>query len=212
MKVFSKAVVVAIFMFVGVASGQGLPLPDPAMCGDLRNHYGPFDYRTQSMEQRDLVERHHFTTQVEQLRAGESTAVIGSDINYTLNVFPNHPRALQAMSRLALREKRAQPAGADYTIDCYFERAIRFQPSDPGPYLVYGLHLARSSKPKQAVQALTVAAELSPADANVHYNLGLAYLEVKEYDNALKHAKIAYEAGFPLDGLRNRLKQAGKWK
>jgi hypothetical protein len=196
----------------GGASARILSLPDASVCGDLRNHYGPFDYRMQTANQRAVVERHHFTPKVEQLREGQSTRIIGSDIGYTLHVFPNHPRALNAMSRLALRDKRPQPTGASYPVECYFERAIRFQPSDPGPYLVYGMHLSRSGRAKEAVEALKVAADLAPADANVNYNLGLAYFEVKDYDNALKHAEVAYAAGFPLGGLRKLLKQVGKWR
>jgi tetratricopeptide (TPR) repeat protein len=206
-----RLIAAALVFSAGGASAQLASLPGSGACGELRNHFGPFDYRIQSREERDIVERHHFTPQVEQLRAGESSTVI-ADINYTLGVFPNHPRALNAISRLALREKRSQPSGAPYPVECYFERAIRFQPNDPAPYLVYGMHLSRSGQAKQAVEALQIAAQLAPQDANVNYNLGLAYYETKQYDNAVKHARIAYDAGFPLEGLRRMLQKAGKWK
>jgi tetratricopeptide (TPR) repeat protein len=49
-------------------------------------------------------------------------------------------------------------------------------------------------------------------DLNVHYNLGLAYFELKDYDQALEHAKRAYALGHPLPGLRDKLKRAGKWE
>lgn len=195
-----------------LAAAQLSSLPAPEACGNLANHYGPFDYRTQNEKQRDLVERFHFTPSVEQLRAGKSTTVIGADIAYTLHVFPNHPRALNAMSRLAQRQKRPQPAGAAHPVDCYFERAIRFQPKDAAPYLVYGMHLSRSGQAKAAVEAMRIAAELQPDDANVNYNLGLAYFEVKDYENSMKHAKLAYAAGFPLEGLRRMLKKSGHWR
>jgi tetratricopeptide (TPR) repeat protein len=211
MKLLNASLIAAALMAASASAADRIAtLPDASVCGGLRTHYGPYDYRTQSASQLDIVERHHFTPRVEQLRGGESGS-IGAEIAYTLQAFPNHPRALNALSRLALRDKRPQPEGTAYPVECYFERAIRFQPSDPGPYMVYGMHLTRSGKSKEAVQALMVAAELAPADPNVNYNLGLAYFEVKEYENAVKHAKLAYDAGFPLDGLRNKLKKAGKW-
>jgi tetratricopeptide (TPR) repeat protein len=212
MKVQFKTLAAVLALLCNGAYGQIASLPAASVCGDLRNHYGPFDYRTQTAAQRGVVERAHFTPQVEQLRAGQSTTVIGADIAYTLRVFPNHPRALNALSRLALRDKLAQPRGADYPVECYFERAIRFQPQDPGPYLVYGMHLSRAGQHQKAVEAIQFAAQLAPDDANVNYNLGLAYFELKDYENALKHAERAYAAGFPLDGLRRMLKKAGKWQ
>ena len=54
--------------------------------------------------------------------------------------------------------------------------------------------------------------ELAPDNANLHYNIGLTYFELKDYDNALVHAKRAYELGFPLPGLRNKLQAAKRWK
>jgi predicted Zn-dependent protease len=212
MKLRFKVLGAVLALLCNGASGQISSLPAASVCGDLRNHYGPFDYRTQTAAQRGVVERAHFTSQVEQLRAGESTSVVGADIAYTLHVFPNHPRALNAMSRLALREKRPQPPGANFPVECYFERAIRFQPQDASPYLVYGMHLSRAGQHKRAVEAIQIAAQLAPDDANVNYNLGLAYFELKDYDNALKHAELAYAAGFPLEGLRRMLKKAGKWQ
>ncbi len=49
-------------------------------------------------------------------------------------------------------------------------------------------------------------------DANVHYNLGLAYVDLKQYDKALLSAHKAYQLGFPLMGLKNRLQRAGAWR
>ena len=57
----------------------------------------------------------------------------------------------------------------------------------------------------------TAAVELAPEDPTINYNAGLAYLKKKEYDKARQHAKKAYELGFPLPGLKNKLVEAGKW-
>jgi hypothetical protein len=44
------------------------------------------------------------------------------------------------------------------------------------------------------------------------YNLGLAYVEIKRYPEALEAAHKAYALGFPLPGLRDRLKSVNAWK
>lgn len=187
-------------------SAQGL-----AACGSLENHYGPFDYRT-SYDKHAIVERFHFTPDVEHLRRGQSTTRIGGDISYVLRVFPNHPRALDAMARLSEREKRSTPGGSTYSIDCWFERGMRFRPDDESVKMLYGMHLLRVGKAQEAVRYLEQARKSGQPNANIHYNLGLAYMRLGRHDAALENAHIAYGMGFPLPGLRNQLVRAGKWR
>jgi hypothetical protein len=184
---------------------------DELTCGPLRNAFGPFDYRIASVDDKAVVENRHFTRKVERLQAGE-TGLIGQDIDYTLRVFPNHSRALMSMSRLAVRERKPRPPGAGFTIDCYFDRAFRLAPSDPMPNVLFGLYLTRVERNSEAAPYFDRGAELAGGDPNVHYNLGLGYLDLGMHDKALTHARAAYAAGFPLPGLRDRLKQAGAWK
>ena len=180
-------------------------------CGPLTNHFGPFDYRTTPTERRLLVENAHFTPQVEQLRKGQSTDVIGLDINYTLSVFPNHPRALLSVMNLGLREKVAKPKGSGYTVDCWFDRAVRFRPDDATVRMLYGIHLMRSNRIKEGLEQLQIAEAGGGDDANLFYNMGLAYFSVNDYARALKYAHKAYGLGFQLPGLRNKLQGVGKW-
>lgn len=178
-------------------------------CGDLANAYGPFDYRT-SRDKLAVVETYHFTQDVEALRSG-ATGQIGSDLDYTLRASPNHPRALIAMANLGRKLNTDRPPGAKYPVPCYFERAIRFANDDPMVRLVYGTYLARVGKRKMAVEQLESALRLDQDNANVHYNLGLVYLDLKDYPKAREHAQRAYELGFSLPGLRKRLEAAGQW-
>jgi len=179
-------------------------------CGNLKNAFGPKDYRTISTFDRNLVEGAHFTTDVETLKAG-ITGTVGSEIDYTLRAIPNHPRALMSMSRLGEKLKTDKAPQARYSVDCYFQRAIAFTPDDGNVHMVFGLHLLRKDKYREAIAELERARELSGGNANIHYNLGLAYFAVGETDRALTEAKAAYELGFPLPGLRDKLKRAGKW-
>lgn len=183
-----------------------------AVCGSLRNHFGPYDYRTVAPDTLNLVERHHFTSQVERLVRGNTSMGPGGDLSYTLNVFPNHHRALMSMMRFALREGRAMPKGSSRTIECWFDRAQRYAPNDPMPKVIEGLYLAARGQNAQAEAKLDEALALEPADPNVHYNLGLAWMDLRRYDRALESAHKAYAAGHPLPGLRLRLERAGHWR
>jgi tetratricopeptide (TPR) repeat protein len=182
-------------------------------CGNpFVNHFGPFDYRIATVADKELVERFHFTPETEQLKAGSGTGIPAQDIGYTLGVFPNHPRALVAMYRLAIREKSAKPKGAKYSIDCYLDRAMRFRPDDSNVYLIFGTYLLNIGQAKNAVELLEKSLTLNDESANAHYNLGLAFFDLHDYENSLAHAQRAYVLGFPLPGLRNKLEKAGKWQ
>jgi len=182
------------------------------LCGTVLPpaQYGPWDYRTATKEQRTLVESYHFTRSVETLRAG-STGTIGSDLDYTLNKFPNHLRALSAMMRLGARTRNHRPAGTKYPVECYFDRAIRFAPDDAQVHALYGFYLIQGKREKEARIQLAAAEQLDSKDAQLAYNIGLAYFELKEYDKALSFAERAYAAGIPAPGLRNKLIEVGKW-
>lgn len=196
-------VAIAAFVGCGVVHAQVCGSPFDA------GGYGPFDYRTDKSKLK-LVEDFHFTPEVETLRQGKS-GLIGGDLNYTLTVFPNHHRALMSLVNLVFKEKKVKPDGAHFTIDCYFERAEKFKPDDPMVKVIHGIYLIRAKKSKDAVPILEQAAQIAGDDPNVNYNLALALIDVGRPDDALKYAQIAYAGGFPLPGLRNKLKALGKW-
>jgi tetratricopeptide (TPR) repeat protein len=194
------------FLVLAFAAGSAFAFDE---CGDLANAYGPFDYRT-SKDRLVIVEGAHFTADVESLRRG-TTGSLGADIDYTLRASPNHHRALIAMMTLGRKLNTDQPQGAHYTITCYFDRGTRFAPDDAVVRLIYGTYLSRLNKRSEAMEQLSLALKLDPDNANIHYNLGLIYLDVKDYPNARLHAQRAYELGFALPGLKKRLEEAGQW-
>jgi tetratricopeptide (TPR) repeat protein len=198
-----------------MAAGSTAAAPNTVksnFCGDLKNGYGPFDYRARSehVENFDLVESAHFTPEVENGIKG-SSGQVGGDLDYTLRAIPNHHRALASMAKLAVRTKSLQLPGAKYPVECYFERASRFQPNDGGVKAEYGNYLYAMGKTDKAFQMFREAVELSPDNPTINYNVGLSYYQRKDYDNALLYAKKAYALGFPLPGLKNKLAAAGKW-
>lgn len=179
-------------------------------CGTLEWNYGPYDYRSATAQQRKLVESAHFTPEAEQLREAP-TGSLGSDIKYTLSVFPNHPRALLAMERLVIKEKRNPASGAKYTIECFYERAMRFKPDDHIPRLFYVNFLIRNKKHDEARIHLDYVAESTRDDAFAQFNTGMLYMDMKEYDKALVQAHRVIALGFNRRELRDRLAAVDRW-
>jgi tetratricopeptide (TPR) repeat protein len=184
---------------------------DESTCGTLRNTYGPYDYRSATARQIQLVEDYHFTPEVEMLKHGKSGLTIGGDLDYTLRAMPNHHRALVAMMNLGFKIKKSPPPGAQWPVECYFDRAIRFRPDDGAVRTIYGIYMFRHGRTADAIAQFETATTLGDDSGSLHYNAGLAYFELGDYDNAVAHAKKAAELGFALPGLRDKLTKAGKW-
>ena len=193
------------------------PSQSEPVCGDVPGAFGPFDYNdpqhhiTPSNGEQStisLVEDHHFTPDVERLVRGVSGHILG-DITYTLNAFPNHHRALNAMARYYLKTKNVIDVRC--TIDGWFNRAMRYRPRDGVVPMIYANYLVRKGKHSSGLKYYKSAIELMPKSAEAQYNLGLLYYKMKQYSLANKHAGLAYKLGYPLPGLRQLLKNAGKW-
>lgn len=183
-------------------------------CGDPRQHrsgqFGPYDYRTDKSKL-GIVEDYHFTPAVEALVRGSTSVLPGPDLSYTLGVFPNHHRALLAMVRYGEKMKSPQPPGARYSVNCYFERALRFRPNDAIVRMIYAKHLSKTARKPEAIQQLEQATVFAKDNAFSHYNIGLMYFDLKDYDRALRQAHKAIQLGFPETALRDELQSAGKW-
>lgn len=202
------------FFFVTVCVLSGPAIAQQALspeCGNLRNAYGPYDYRNSiGTDRLNVVEAFHFDSNVENLR--KVPGQVGGEISYTLRAFPNHHRALLSMVRLGSNLKMSKPPGAAYTVGCFLMRAEVFQPEDAMVKVIYGHYLLKQGQRAQAFEKLGFADMSESKDANVAYNLGLAYFEAGDFGKALDNAHVAYRLGFPLPGLRDKLKRAGKWK
>ncbi|MGI0116706.1 tetratricopeptide repeat protein [Zooshikella sp. RANM57] len=182
-------------------------------CGSLENHYGPYDYTNPVHVQKRLpiVERHHFSSDVEFLKHGITGAAMG-DVSYTLKAFPNHHRALFTVIRYYTQVNRPSNTHKYFSAECFFDRAIRFKPSDGTVHMLYGIYLHRLKKYDEALKSYETALKLSTNKAEVHYNMGLLYADMQQYNKALAHAHEAYKSGYPLQGLKNRLVRANAWR
>jgi len=180
-------------------------------CGELKNHYGPYDFiRDRASGKMEIVEGAHFTADVENGNPRGSTGTLGADLDYTLRAIPNHHRALETIGRVSLRAKTFQLPSARFPTECYFDRAIRFAPTDAMVRAAYGNYLSALGRTAEALAMFQAAADLAPENPTISYNLGLLYMKTKKYDKAAEYADRAYAQGFPLQGLRNQLAQVRK--
>jgi tetratricopeptide (TPR) repeat protein len=199
-------------LILSICCAPAIAQSSASACGPLRGQgqYGPYDYRTDK-DKLEVVERYHFSAAVEALIRGSQNTLPGGDLDYTLRAFPNHHRALLAMVRYGEKMKSPHPSGADYPVECYFERAIRFQPDDITVRMIYATYLGKNSRQPEAIQHLEQATTMAKDSAFSHYNIGLIYFDLKEYDKALHQAHRSIALGFPRDELRAKLMSVGKW-
>lgn len=200
-----------------LATGVAMVVASPAyaqvsaeICGGLTEVQ--WDYRTASQKQHDEVEGAHFPPVVEALIRG-NRGYLGGDIDYTLRASPNHHRALVAATRYAEKFGTLKPPpNMRYPIECYYERAIRFRRDDEIVRMLYAQFLIKQNRPAEAADQLKVAEELAGQNGFTHHNIGLLYLEMKRYDEALLQAHKALALGFERPLLKQGLEAAGRWR
>ncbi len=204
-----KPVALSAALVLALAWGAGLPAQEVPGCGVLQNAYGPFDYRD-PVNKRDnlpIVETFHFTADVESLRHGRSGTVLG-DLRYTLRAFPNHHRALRAIARYGV-EGGQIPLDDDIpSVDCYFERAIAFRPDDAAVRVIYANYLFKRGERDAARGQYEEALRLAPDSVEINYVAGLYFVDAGDIERAKKLAKIAYDNGYPLPGLKKKIAAA----
>jgi len=169
----------------------------------LTSSYGPYDFtnpKHQSMLPRVIGA--HFTKEVERLNKG-STGSVQGDIDYTLRAIPNYHRALYAIGKY--QRIGFEMSKRYYNAECYFKRAIYFQPRDDVSKMLFASHLHMTGKLKLAKNQYEQALRLRPKGAELNYNYGLLLLDLKLYQQAKEAAAIAYNKGYPLQGLKNKL-------
>lgn len=213
----SAAVCCAAVICAAISPAAAQTTPAYAFCGQPleANAFGrPIDYNNPvDAEHHAIVERHHFSRDVEMLTHGLTAESPVGDLAYVLRQIPNHYRALIAMSTFQKKNGylREYELSYIYTADCYFRRALNFTSDDPVLHLIYAIHLHRAGDLQGALAEYEVAERIGPPNAELHYNLGLLYVDLKRYDAARESAKKAYALGYPLNGLKARLDRLGEW-
>jgi tetratricopeptide (TPR) repeat protein len=195
--------------WVGITLGGGF-------CTGKGQGFGPYDYRLRaSMPEKNLglVERAHFNSNVERLVKGQSGDLI-ADIDYTLRAWPNHHRALKSIMRyqLELEAKIRKGKKPNTPVECYFQRAINFSPKDVTTLSLYGRFLRKSGHLQKAKQIYQKALKVAPKNRKIAYAYSFLLIDLKEYEEALKYARLVYEKGKAPNKLKNKLKKLGVWE
>ncbi|WP_147302619.1 tetratricopeptide repeat protein [Thalassotalea euphylliae] len=184
---------------------------DNTTCGieqgvPLQNAYGPWDFTNPAHSSKlPIVLGAHFTSNVEKLKSGQTGKLI-ADIDYTLRAIPNYHRALYAMAKHQRIEKMAfRNIDKYYTADCYFKRALYFQPNDAISHMIYAIHLQQTQRLEEAKEHYRVALTLLPENPEINYNAGLLYVKLGDLVKARQHAEVAYQQGYPLQGLAKQI-------
>lgn len=224
MRDWTASTLLGVVLLLGLIPASGA---DPR-CQNIDDNvnFGPYDYRDKSAANRpriNIVEKHHYTKYHRQAALNGQTEplqdVLGN-MTYTLRALPNHPGALYhlAVWELSLRRyskdiiPRLESLSGYAPVSCYFERAARFAPDDPNVYNAWGRVLHRAGKPVEAATMFEKVVQLAPKSAAAHYNLGLAYFAIQQYEKSAGAARRAYELGYPRTELRQRLLHKGFWK
>jgi tetratricopeptide (TPR) repeat protein len=155
------------------------------------------------------LDSHHTNPASQAMSAGEYFKV-KADLNFTLQHSPNHHRALQLL--VDFDRRTGGDLGGAAPTECYFYWAQLFAPDDPVVWLAGGYYYQTKHDNEMAKRWYSRALKLDPDYPDAHYNLGLLYVELKDYPSALEHAHAAYAVGYPLPGLRNKLKGTGQWR
>lgn len=204
-----KLMVLAALGGILLLFGMPLRAQEVPGCGELRNAYGPYDYRDPIAKRDNLpvVEAFHFTADVESLRRGNTGTVLG-DLKYTLRAFPNHHRALAAVARYAIGGGRFPLDDSIPSADCYFERAIAFRPEDEAVRVIYANYLFKMGERERAREQYEQALRLAPESVEISYVAGLFFLDIGDLARAKKLASVAYAGGYPLPGLKKKIAAA----
>ena len=181
-------------------------LPTLAQVAANLDYYAPRTLDSEKQHFANVTNYHIPPGQDDLAKARYITAVAHAE--FVLRYFPNHPQALSLLSAACLTWKNSR---CDATADEWFQKAIARNPDAAPTYVLYALHLHRKERLKEAVEAYRRAIELAPESINAHYNLAIAYMDLKQYDLANQHAQKSYQLGASPPGLRARLEKAGKW-
>lgn len=171
----------------------------PAIATEPHDYFGG-DYKPQLLRS---VNRHHLGPVTKAIDRGEAP---WGGIDFMLRYFPNHPRALYLLTRLATKTNEYGRA------EEYFHKAIRLYPDTPTTYLIYGIFLHKTGKLASSIEQYKKAIKLDPQNSEIYYNLGLAYFDKGDHKKAYQYGRDAYIRGYPLPGLKNKLKNAKAWE
>jgi tetratricopeptide (TPR) repeat protein len=88
---------------------------------------------------------------------------------------------------------------------------VTFRPDDAVVRMIYSTYLNKQGRAQEANAQLEIATVQAKDNGFTHYNIGLHYFDMKNYDKALAQAHKALALGFTQTALRDELQKVGKW-
>lgn len=120
---------------------------------------------------------------------------------------PNHPMHAEVLTHMGLVEREA---GHYESAIGYFDQSMALHPTLGGAYQGKALLFRDQKLLRNALEVLEAGSEATGRQsAEIEYFLGLLLLEMNRPEQAREHASRAYELGYPLPALRNKLERAG---
>lgn len=118
-------------------------------------------------------------------------------------VYPN-----MAVTVAQIRDAMGKPDEAEEVL----QRGIHAQPKRAEAYVMLAVLDRKEHKLSEARDVLKQADEATAgSSAEIQYNLGLINLELGDATAAHANARAAYARGYPLPGLKNKLRKLGQW-
>lgn len=225
MKKISKALHFLILLLYSLPSMAELDCPPVDYT--TYEQYGPYDYykasnhkvgvdNRKNQSRITIVTTYHLTDSVINLTKGRTGYNLRGDLDYTLRALPNHPVALDTVSRFEQKRKlfpgyAKKQAAMFYKADCYFQRAINvYGTKQPQTWMLWGMHKHRQGQYEEAINKYQKALKEGNDTPDLYYNMGLTYYKLGKYEEAKKYADKAYKKGYPLPGLKRLLKKLEK--
>lgn len=190
---------------------------------------GPNDYYERSHEHDTylrLVEHAHLEPAIKILLQGKTFGVVVGDdrspytsnptevfpdLEFTVRWFPNHPQGLFYIGKVIREHPNGQYVPKNANADIYFERALKFRPKDAMVHYLFAMHKHLTNRKNEALNLYNKAISLKLDTPELHYNLGLLYLDLGDYPHAIEQAQIACIKKYPLKGLINKLRKHKQW-
>jgi Tfp pilus assembly protein PilF len=147
-----------------------------------------------------LVEIAHTNRVLPQISKNDYAGAL-SDIKYTLNRFPNHPRGLLLM---ALYAKLTKGYGL---VILYYEKAIRLYPQHALTHAQYGAYLVTMGNVDNGIKRLEQAVQMNPEIVFAHVWLAAAYQKSGNMEqnrqSESKARALGYTGAISMESLQN---------
>ncbi len=129
-------------------------------------------------------------------------------LNQYERIRPSDPMFPDVIASIAQVHRRR----GDYQVAIkYLEQAIEHQPEATSSYALAAIICRESGRISDGLEMLKRGnAATNGSSAEIHYLLGLFYIDVDDLDAAVEHAELAYELGYPLPGLAVKLRRHGR--